>query len=391
MEVLLISDPQSEWGMPNSSDIGQFLTFGAPRIRRFWASGYTVPFGCPLVSPPSLRNARLFQDGGGMNDLLSFFCRCTGRVDYIDVGVNFAPPPRGSIAGPFPQGSLKIIKSKQLNIESTNWRTLVAILQTIRFTSPAFGFSCGEIPDENLHEFFSALAHAYGGVLSPKEVRVHNDKAVLFWKEPPTHPLANGVRRILPASVEHQLNEFKTKNFIESKGKVPFGNPLHYQTGWPFASLQVITILAGVPRGFWSVLAHSTPLEVLRVGSRVDCYDVFDALRGSGAAVGSVPFPRLLVIVNTEGLPRNYDDVRRRRVSGFPLPVGREDFPLDLAAVLLARGDRGQSTQLALLDFRKFPEGGLNQTTLEVLLTLAKEVIWDTREWWAEGLDYENS
>ncbi|KAJ3524834.1 hypothetical protein NMY22_g10834 [Coprinellus aureogranulatus] len=381
MEDLLISNPKGDWGVPNSPRNDQYLTFRTPRLRRFWASGYTVPFACPLVSLPSLTDARIFQDGGSMDDLLSFFRRCASRVDHIDVGVNFPPPPGGANADPIPRGSPKTISSKQLNIESTNWRTLVAILKTIRFTSPAFGFSCREIPDENLHEFFSALALAHGGVLSPKEVRIHDDKVVLFWKDSTTHPLADGVRRILPASVEQYLNQFQTKNFIETKHKVPFADPLHYQAGWSFANLQVITILADVPSGFWTTLAHSTPLEVLRVGSHVDCYDVFDALRGLEAAGPSMPFPRLQVIVNTHGVPKNYVKSRRRRASGFPLPVSKVDFPVDLAAVLLARAG-GKSTQLSLLDFRKFPEGGgLNQATLEVLLTVAKEVIWDPREW----------
>ncbi|KAJ3534031.1 hypothetical protein NMY22_g7089 [Coprinellus aureogranulatus] len=353
LEDLLVSDPKGDWGKSNSSGIGQYLVCRTPKLRRFWSTGYTLPFDCPLVSSPSLRNVRVFQDGGNMNDLLSFFRRCSRSIRSVEAGVNFAPSSGGASGNlSTPENLLEFPYLKEFHFQSANWRTLVKILYTIRISSPAFSFSCGEVPDENLHELFSAVAHANGGILSPKEVRLRTNKVVTFWRKPLTHPLVDGTRRMLPAGVHSQL--VLPQTYIETKGTIPFADPLHYQTGWSFANLRVLTTATHVPRGIWTVLAHSTPLEVLRVGPCVDCYDVFDALRGLGTASGSIPFPRLQVIVNTYGLPWNYDDPGRRQASGFSLPIYTEDFPFDLAAALVARrGDDGQSGRLALLDFQE--------------------------------------
>ncbi|KAJ3519064.1 hypothetical protein NMY22_g13366 [Coprinellus aureogranulatus] len=398
LEDLLISDPKGSWGCPSSSGIGQTMICKTPRLRRLWVTGYTLPFACPLVSSSHLEEARLFQYGGSLDDLLSFFRRCrNSSILSIEAGVNFEPSPGATIVSPFNrQNPLEMLQLKKFHIDSTNWRALIQLLHTIRFSSSAWSFSCGKIPDENLHEFFSAVAHAHGSILSPKEVVVGSDKVVAFWQEPITYPMVGGVRRMLPASINTQLVYDQGKTYFRIEGKIPFRNPLHYQTGWSFSKLRVLSVAGQrVPRDMWIAVAYSAPLEVLRVGPSVDCYDVFEALCGYGITAAPMPFPRLQVLVYTDGVPWNYDDAGRRSAARFLYPDFRGGlFYSDVAVALMERQqDREQSAhvQLALIDFRGFPEGRLGKEMLEVLRTVAKEVFWDARSWWTEGLDYEAS
>jgi hypothetical protein len=386
LQDLLISDPARDWGDQHSHDVGQYLVCQAPKLRRFWATGYTLPFALPLLSTDTLNIVRIYQNGGTMDHLFGLLRRCQSQLSSMDVGVNF-PPPTDNLA---PQGEMLELSLEDFHLQTSDWRTLVAILSRIHLSANTFSFSCGTIPDENTHELFSAIAHAHGSIIAPKEVRIRTNSIVTFWQEPITHPLANGTRRTLSADVHDEL--WHPSKYIETKGKVPFSNPRHYKSGWSFANLRVLTLAAGVPRNLWSVLAHTTPLEILRCDPSVDCYDVFDALRGTQDSSGSMPFPRLQAFVSTYGVPWNYNAYRRRKEAGFPSHV--KGYHIDLADTLQARRDRFELAShkwepLALLDFRKFPECDLSPDELDILRKVAKEVVWEKRGWWVENLDYE--
>lgn len=396
LEDLLVSDPTEAWGSKDSTSITQYLACRMPVLRRFWATGYAVSLTSPLLSSVSLKAVRLYQGGGVVEDMIDFIRKRGGNIHTMEMGTD-APSLRdvdatqSTSSQQLPPSTTTCLE--YIHLQSANWRTVVEVLSSIRIPSARLKVICRVIPDAKLHDLFTAVAHASGSVLSPQEVMFHCNGDTAFWQHPITHPLVEGVRRVLSANADTEMSQPKTH--FGDMGRVPFGNPEDYQVAFSFSSLKVLTVECEIPLGLWAVLAHSTPLEVLRVGRFVDCYAMLDAIGNPGVApAGSVPFPCLKVFVNLFGAPRSYSrDVVGRVAAGFSTAEVLDDrqYVLELAEVFRARqGYSGQSELLELLEFRA-AEGGVDADVLSILRTVAKDVVWDTRPWWVEGFDYERS
>lgn len=225
-----------------------------PALRKFWATGYTVSLDCPFLSSASLDSVRIYQDGGIAEDMIDFVQAQGGHIQVMDLGVDAAPSSSDVFTtqrSPFSG----VLHFKHFELESANWRTLVRVLSALRISSASFIFCCDKIPDENLHDFFEAVAHACGGILSPKEVMLRTHYQVSFWQDPITHPLVDGVRCLLPKTADIAVRRDRT--YLGTGRRVPFGDPQQYQVGWSFANLTVMTVGCHVPPGIWPALAHS--------------------------------------------------------------------------------------------------------------------------------------